>query len=189
MLFAHILAFGSEFGCAPPAACPPRQRNAVAPSCLGPLYPLRSVLQRGAGAAGLPTATESTQPAPGGGRCLKPRDRTKVRPHVTGLFFVSFAAGFHCALSGARRTVRRLARGPNSPCSWAWGAPFPLLRFPWAPGAHPPRVWRATGERCPPTAGFFFGWRMGANMVGVVISPCPRQQAENGALDAGVVGF
>lgn len=87
-----------------------------------------------------------------------------------------FGGGSHCALAGAHAAGACVARGPNSPCSWSRGAPLPLLLLPRSLRSRPPRAWRATGERCPPTAGFFIGCRQRAIMSAVAIAPSPLRQ-------------
>lgn len=73
---------------------------------------------------------------------------------------VSLAAAFRCALR-AHSDWRADSHGAPIPRAHGrWGAPFPLLRLPCSLRSHPPRVWRASGERCPPTAGVFVGWRV-----------------------------
>ena len=54
---------------------------------------------------------------------------------------------------------------------WLAGAPRPLLRFHRSLRSRPPRVWRASADRCPPLAGVFIGWRQRANRSAVAIAP------------------
>lgn len=92
------------------------------------------------------------------GRCRRCRSSTMLSGVLSVLrcrALSYFGGGSHCALAGAHATGACVARGPNSPCSWSRGAPLPLLLLPRSLRSRPPRGWRATGERCPPTAGFF----------------------------------
>lgn len=50
---------------------------------------------------------------------------------------------------------------------------MPLLLLPRSLRSRPPWGWRATGERCPPTAGVFIGWRQRTLMSAVAIAPSP----------------
>lgn len=126
---------------------------------LRPVLYLRSLAQRH------PRRLPAACPPLGGcalcmavGRCRRCRSSTMLSGVLSVLrcrALSYFGGGYHCALAGAHASGACVARGPNSPCSWSRGAPLPLLLLPRSLRSRPPRVWRASGERCPPTAGFF----------------------------------
>lgn len=59
---------------------------------------------------------------------------------------------------------------------------MPLRLLPRSLRSRPPRAWRATGERCPPTAGVFIGCRLTAIRAAVAIAYRPHRLRVSGAL-------
>ena len=110
-------------------------------------------------------ATECVVSSGGGFRNLPRHSETTCYRILPPRAFVTFAAGVIRPVGASRQLWALRPWGPNSPWPWAWGAPFPLLRLPCSLRSHPRTAPGATGERCPPTAGFFVGYRRPVTMA------------------------